>query len=648
MKLSPAASWTFRSVCRRRLVAFFALAVPASASAQAVLTPAQLKGLSVEQLLEQEVLSVSRRPEALGEAASNLYFLNAGAGRLTGALSLPEALRLATNLFVAQSSSHHWGVTARGFLRTNAHSSKLLVLIDGRSTYSPLFSNVFWDTTDTFLPDVEAIEVMSGPSGANWGANTVNGIINVRSKPAHDTLGSLLHVTGGSEVWQVAARQGVRFGKDGAVRFYLTRTEREPTLSPQGTEDNADGWHATMGGFRADWGAPAGGRFVLQGEGLVGSFDTRPLPRAEHDAGHAMLTWHGPERSGAHTWGRLYYDYSRRNINDALLQTTHTVDFEFQNGMELAGGQRLLWGGNFRRIRDSAEDTVGFVILPEKLWYNVLSGFAQYELPLPDDAWRATLGARVEDTGLGDVEFQPTVRLAWRGEDRTAWFSAARATRTPSRLDRGFHAPAAPPYFVTGGPDFGSEELYAFELGCRAQPRTNVSCSLTAYLHEYDSLRSVDPVPPINIENDVEGRSYGIEAQFDWQIRTGVRARFGGFWMQQETWIEPGGTDSEGAMGESSVPDHQVFARVMYDMDERTQLWLGLRRIGEVPAAANGGGVVPAYTELDAQVTWQARPGLELALVGRNLLDRSHPEIGGLNTRREIPRSIYARVRWRH
>lgn len=620
------------------------LTVAASAAEPPILTPTQLKNLSVEELLQQEVISVSRRPEALGTVASNVYYMTGESSRRTGATRLPEVLRMAPNLFVAQSSSHHWGVTSRGFLRTNAHSSKLLVLIDGRTVYSTLFSNVFWDTTDTFRPDLVAIEVLSGPNGANWGANAVNGIINIRSKSAHDTLGSLLSVTAGPELFTAEARHGVNFGRDGAVRFYASRADHGPTYSVTGAKDEKDSWHATLAGFRADWGQAATGEFTLQGEAMSGEFDSRPLPAAESDSAHLMLTWRRSDSPTNAEWARLYYDFNRRDTNSALLQTTQTFDFEFQRRQEVARGL-LLWGGNFRRIRDVAADTVGFAILPEKLWYNVMSGFVQYEQPLSDNL-TVTAGVRVEDTGLGDVEVQPTARLAWRRDHHVVWLSGARAARTPSRLDRGFFAPKEPPFFITGGPEFTSEDLRAFELGWRTHPRSNLSYTLTAYLHEYDDLRSVDPIPPINVENDVEGRAYGIETFMDWQVSPMWRLRGGGFWMKQETWIQAGGTDTEQAKGEASVPEYQAQLRSTFQLSPTVELWLALRHVDEVPAAADGGGIVPAYTELDARIGWFVRPGVELSLIGRNLLNRSHPEIGGLNLRREIPRSIYARVRW--
>lgn len=611
-----------------------------------LLDPSDLKRMSVEQLLQQEIVSVSRHAEALGQTASNVFYISGDVARLTGAESLPEALRLAPTLFVAQSSSYHWGVNARGFMRTNAHSNKLLVLIDGRTAYLPLFSNVFWDSTDVFLPDLDSIEVISGPNGSSWGSNAVNGVINVRSKSARDTLGQSVKVAAGTGGLQVQARQGVRAGANGALRVYAQHTNRRATLGPGAAEDDRDAWHASQAGFRADWGGPEQGEFTLSGDWLSGRYDAGPQPDVRNDAGHVLLRWSRELSADSSLWWRAYYDYVKRDSSGLLTETTRTADLEFQHSLVVAPDRHVLWGANYRRICDEAEDTAGFILLPPRLWLSLAAVFAQHEASWSDERLRLTTGLRFEHNDFTGWETQPTVRLAWQERRFTAWLAAGRATRTPSRIEKGFFLPAAPPYVVAGGPDFVSEILHSYEVGWRGQVATGLALTATVYHHDYDNLRSVEPGPPIVQANGVGGRSHGLEWFVDYDVTSAWRLRAGGFVMQQETWIRPGGADTEGARGESSFPDYQLFLRSTFRLSDRADLWLSLRRIGAVPAAEGGGGAVPAYTELDAQLGWRLRPNVRMALFGRNLLDASHPEIGGRNLRREIKRVIGVSLTW--
>jgi iron complex outermembrane receptor protein len=633
---------------RLALVVTTGLLLPSLLPAQetGLLGAAELKRLSVEELLKQEVVSVSRRPEALGRVAANVFYISGEGARHIGAISLPELLRLAPSLFVAQSSSSQWGVNARGFMRANAASNKLLVLIDGRTAYLPLYSNVFWDTTDAFLPDLDSVEVISGPAGSNWGSNAVNGVINIRSKSAHDTLGGLVRISGGTNGSQVALRHGFSLGKTGAMRIYAKHTEREPTYSPTGADDDHDNWRSKLAGFRADWTNGSYDEFTFQGEWMEGVFHANPRAPVLSDAGHVLLRWARELSPDSSVWVRGFYDYALRNTNNSLTEETRTTDIEFQHTLTIGDQQQFLWGLNYRRIYDGARDSVGLVILPRDIWLDLGAVFAQHDVAWHDDAFRLTTGLRFEHNDFTGWEYQPTVRLAWQGGKHTAWVAAARATRTPSRIEKGFFAPAEPPYFIGGGPNFVSEVIHSYELGWRGQIGPNASLTATAYHHQDDNLRSVEFGTPIVQANGVEGKSYGLEAFMDYDVTPAWRLRIGGFIMKQRTWLQPWSADLEGGMGEGSFPEHQVFLRNTFQLGSKVSLWLGLRHIAKVPAYEDGNGVVPAYTELDARLGWQVRPDLEFSIVGRNLLDRSHPEIGGANLRREIRRSVAASVRW--
>jgi iron complex outermembrane receptor protein len=614
----------------------------------ALTAASELKHMPVEELLQQEIFSVSRRPESLAAAASNVFYLAADSDAATGATSLPELLRLAPNLFVAQASSWGWGIDARGFLRANASANKLLVLVDGRSVYSPLYSNVFWDSTDVFLPDMESIEVISGPAGSNWGANAVNGVINIQSKPATETVGGLAQFAGGTNGTQFALRQGWRLGRDAALRFYVKRNDRTSSYSGAGVDDDADAWHSTQAGFRADWGTPEAGAFTLQGDGFSGRFDTPGQPPLKDDGANLLLKWSRQLAPDTQLWVRAYYDYVKRDTSGALMETTHTADLEFQYEKSWDSGRKFLFGGNFRHIGDLADHSAPlFAILPAHLWYNVVSAFGQYETDLANRALRLTAGLRIEHNYFSGWEYQPSVRLAWRREKQTAWVALSRATRIPSRLETGFYFPAEPPYITAGGPDFTSEILRAYEIGWRTQLVPQAALTATVFYHDYDRLRSIETAQlPLVQANGVEGRSAGAELFLDYDVTPMWRLRFGGFYVDQDTRVMPGHTDASGGLGEESFPRYQLVLRSNFRLNRKTDLWLSLRHVDDVPASEDGGGVVPAYTELDANLRWRIRPDLEMSLTGRNLLQPSHPEIGGQNVRREIPRSVGVSIRY--
>lgn len=602
----------------------------------------KLMGMSVEELLAQRVESVSRKPEAWSEAASNVFLITDQASSSTGATTLPELLRLATNLYVAQSTSAQWAVNARGFVRSNAFSNKLLVMIDGRTVYSPLFSNVFWDSTGAFLPDLDRIEVISGPAGANWGANAVNGVINIQTKSARETLGGLVFAGTGIMEDNFGVRYGAKIGATGAMRVYVQGAKHGATRSASGAEDDFDRWKSTQGGFRADWGEAAVGEFTVQGDFFSGRYDNGPQPQTTSDGANLLARWSRRISPDANFWIRAYHDYAKRNSQGALTEITRTTDLELQHDFVLGSRQQWHWGADYRQMSDSMQ-TVGFIIKPSQLDFALASVFAQHQVEL--GAFQLTTGLRLEHNYFSGWENQPSFRLAWRQRGQTVWLAASRATRIPSRLETGYFAPANPPYMVVGGESVVAETVKAYELGWRTQPAKALSITSTLYFHDYDHLRSVEPTSPVTFANGVAGRSYGLEMFVDWEVAPWWRLRVGGFSMNQRTWLKPGGADLEHAGGESSFPDYQVQLRNTFHLGKAISVWTALRHVAAVRANDGGGGVVPAYTELDISLSWKFRPDVEFSLTGRNLLDRMHPELGGQAVRREITRNVQAAMR---
>ncbi|MDB6126835.1 MAG: TonB-dependent receptor, plug [Verrucomicrobia bacterium] len=606
-----------------------------------------LKRMSIEELLAQQVTSVSRKPENLSEAAGSVFLIRGLSVGPTGAKTLPELLRLAPNLFVAQASSATWAVSARGFVRANAFSNKLLVMIDGRTVYSPLFSNVFWDATTIFLPDLQQVEVISGPAGSTWGANAVNGVINITTKSAKDTLGGLLFADTGNRQDDFGVRYGLKLGAEAAMRVYFQRSRTDATLSSTGADDGADAWNLTSGGFRADWTGANSASFTVSGDAFSGRYHNPGAPNTANDGANLLARWASDLADDSHLWVRFYYDYSKRDSQAAITETTRTSDFEFQHRLDFKNGQEILWGGNYRLISDSIDHTAGFVVLPPQLRFVVGSIFGQHEINFLDDSFRLTTGLRIEHNHFSGLELQPSLRLAWVRPGQTFWISSSRATRIPSRLETGYFYPATPPYLVVGGAKVVSELVQATELGWRAQASKALSFTTTLFYNDYDHLRSVEPTTPVTFANGVEGQSYGVEFFADWQTTDWWRMRFGGFRIAQDTWLSSGGADLENARGESSFPKYQFQFRNTFRLAEGVSLWTAVRHVSEVLTYENGvAGVVPAYTELDVSLDWKIRTGLELSITGRNLLDASHAEIGSLAARREIPRSVQAEVRY--
>lgn len=617
-----------------------------------LLSPQELKRMTVEDLLAQPVTSISRRPEAWSDTAGNLFLIRGLSAFSTGAETLPDLLRLAPGLFVAQKSSSEWGISARGFMRSNSASNKLLVMIDGRTVYSPLFSNVFWESTSAFLPDLDRIEVITGPAGSAWGSNAVNGVINIESKSARETVGGLAQAYLGTDTNSFAVRQGVNLGTNGAMRVYVQGAEHEPTLSATGADDDYDAWRSTQVGFRTDWGTSATGDFTLQGDTFSGHY--RKNPELVNEGANVLARWSRDLSPDAQLWIRAYHDYSRTEIAGSNREISHSSDLEFQHRLKVADDQELLWGADYRLQEDSISNTKGFTILPADLYFALISVFAQHETGLAGDKLKLTTGLRLEQNHYSGWEYLPSVRLAWPGPDRLVWLAASRAVRIPSRFDADYYAPETPPYaLVQGGPDFKAEVVHAYELGWRAQPVPSLSLTATAYFHDYSDLRSLEPsgpaIIPITIGNGVAGRSHGVEVFADWDVARWWRLRAGGFVMHQETWLTTGSGDLERGLGELSFPGYQAQLRNTFRIGDKVTFWTSLRHVAAVPVYDSGRyGQVSAYTEMDLNLTWAARPDLDFSLGGRNLLDAAHPEIGAFADQRQIRRSVQAGVRFKY
>ena len=604
-----------------------------------------LKQLSIEQLMNLEVMSVSKRPERLAQAASAIQVITYDDIRRSGASSLAEALRLAPNLQVAQVDSRQWAISARGFSSTTAN--KLLVLIDGRAVYTPLFSGVFWDVQQVPLAIIDRIEVISGPGATLWGANAVNGVINVITKDAQDTPGLVLSGGGGTELPGFGtARYGGALGSSARYRIYGSRFARDPSVLPNG-QDAPDDWHLGQGGFRLDWDASTLSRVSLQGDLYDGRIDQLNPGDIAVSGGNAMVRWSRTISETSNLTAQVYYDRTHRNIPGTFGEDLDIYDVGLQHQTRLGARHDLVWGLGYRLINDRVANTPALAFLPAHVARGWLTGFVQDEIALVPDRLSVALGTKIEHNDYTGFEIQPSGRVNWTlSPSATFWAAVSRAVRTPSRIDRELYAPGQPPYFLAGGPGFHSEDELAYELGYRHH-QGFLALSVATFYSRYHGLRSLEQVnppaaTPLVIANGQDGESYGAELTAEYVVTSRWRVRAGYTELRVHIWPNPGSTDTSRGATESQAPDRQLFLHSSIDLSAHLGFDAGLRAIGEIARPG-----VPAYAELNAKLTWQPTAKVDLSIVGQNLLNPRHIEFGAPGAaRREIERGVYGLVEW--
>ncbi|MBL9216249.1 MAG: TonB-dependent receptor [Opitutaceae bacterium] len=626
-----------------------------------------LKRMSLEELMAIEVTSVSKRPEKLLETASAIQVITNEEIRRFGAASLPEALRLAGNLQVAQKGGHAWGISARGFNTDLAN--KLLVMIDGRAVYTPLYSGVFWDRQDYLLADLERIEVISGPGGTLWGANAVNGVINIISKPAADTSGLYLESGGGSPLRSfVAARYGGRLAPGIHFRVYGKYSDRDGEAYADG-RDAPDTSRLGQGGFRVDAALPADNQLTVQGDAYGLDEGVLTGGTARVTGGNLLARWSRVLAEGSEVSLQAYYDRTHLELPapplvlngilfappGVLRDDLDTYDLDFQHRFPLGRRHRVVWGLGYRFTHDVVGNSPALGFLPPTLDQELYSGFVQDEIQL-DSRLRLTLGVKLEHHDYTGSEVQPGVRIQWNAAaDHLVWAAVSRAVRAPSRIDRDV-AQASPPYLLvlSGSPNFRSETVAVYELGWRTQLADRATLSASAFYNVYDHLRSTSLTPatilPFFFANHLEAETWGLELAASCQLTAAWRLSAAYNLLEQDVRIQPGQFDLNDARNETADPPQQVALRSSLNLPHRIEWDAALRWVDRLSTNnASTPGTVPSYFELDVRLGWQASDRVELSLVGRNLLDRQHPEYGFPSPDRvEIRRGIHGKVTWRY
>lgn len=635
--------------------AVFAAGDPAAGDPARSMLDVNLTTLSLEELANFEITSVSKRPEPLNNAAASVFVITQEDIRRSGATSLPEALRLAPNLQVAQVSASNFAITSRGMNGSNSSApNKLLVLIDGRSVYTPLFSGVFWDVQDVMLEDVERIEVISGPGGTLWGVNAVNGVINVITRSAQHTQGNLVVGNAGRLGGDVSFRHGGTLGADGTYRIYGKHIDRDNTRKENG-ESVDDAWRRSQLGFRADW-ARANNKWMVQGnlyDGAIGqpepgsiaisgvnlALDTIPV------SGLNLTTrWDHRLPDASDLSLQLYYDRTKRTVPPTFSESLDIVDVQFQHTLRPIGIHAPVWGVNYRYSMDRTATSPVFAFLPEKVNQKWTSLFVQDEMSLRDDL-RIVLGARVERNPYTGNEFLPNARLAWKfSPDHLLWGAASRAVRAPSRLDRDPFIPSTPPFLLAGGPDTRSEVAKVYEVGYRGQLTPRFSASFTAFRTDYDHLRTQEIAPSrtfVVFASEMEGRARGVEMWGSYQATRAWRLSAGYTRLDTQLQIKPGSNDVNAPNAAGRDPTHTLMIRSSLDLPHQSELDASIRHVS---ALANP--TVPSYTAVDLRLGWRPHRNLELSLIGKNLLGGGHAEYGDAATRSFFERSWFIKAAW--
>ncbi len=638
-----------------------------------------LKQLSLEQLGDVEVTTVSKDPQQVMKTPAAIFVITQEDIRRSGATSIPEALRLAPGVEVARIDGDHWSVAIRGL--AGQFSKDLLVLIDGRSIYTPLFAGVYWDVQDVVMEDIERIEVIRGPGGTIWGANAVNGVINIITKSSENTHGEMVSLGGGNVDQGIGTVQyGGTAGKDFNYRVYATGSIRAPEYHSDGND--FDHWRMGQTGFRTDWKSGEKDSFTFQGDiYTAGSGETSYIPTfspaaelvenaiASATGGNLLARWQHTTGEGSDIQIQAYFDRTNR-VDIEGGETRDTFDVDYVQHARIDGNQSLTWGLG-ARVSPSRfiQTNPGINFTPNDQTDSIYSGFLQYELPLIHDKLTLTAGSKIEHNNFSGWEYEPSVRLLWSlSQNQSIWAAVTRAVRTPSRQDQNVSfailalAEPTPPsvYFeVEGNPNAKAEQLIGYEAGYRTQINKNIYLDFTAFYNNYSGLEGYGPPgvsesddpPPVHLffvlpyANIIEGDTLGAEIAPDWKITRWWELRASYSYLDMSLRDNPGYTDVGNLLGSytGSSPHNVANFQSLFNLPKHFELDATYRYSGRLPEYN-----VDPYSTADLRLGWHFGEGLEFSVVGQNLLSPYHAEFGGdPGPLVGIMRSAFAKITWR-
>lgn len=655
-----------------------------------------LTELNVEELLNIDVSSVMKTPTALKDVPASIYVLTNNEIRRTGATSIPEALRVVPGLHVARVDGNKWAISARGF--NGVFANKLLVLVDGRTVYTPLFSGAWWDQEDVMMEDIERIEVIRGPGASLWGANAVNGVINIISKRAKDTQGGLMSAYGGNMRAGGGLRYGADLGNDAYLKVFARHSHYDEAKLPNSNLDAGDNARLSKIGFRFDKDFDFVDKLSIQGDVFSGFSGgaAQPLPNL---TGHESPTLTPPYShlsetdlsfSGHYLMGRwqhtisndsntaLRFFWSRNERQADLISSGYqidTLDLDFQHNLRLNEQHYLTWGTGARLNFNNTTNGIYFAWHPDFRLDEIYSLFVQDEITLMPDRWKLTLGGKLEHNPVTYFEWQPNARLAWTpSTHQSFWTSVSRAVRTPNWWEQDVHYnagivppdgggaanPANPATLIAlrGNHSLKAENMLAYELGWRSELTPDLTTDVSLFYYDYHRISTLTPntLDNANIAAGYQEQSssytnygltdlYGGEAGLDWRITEDWKLRASYTHTEEKFRLAnyaPALTETTTA---GSFPTHQAMLWSMHQLTPQLNLDLNWRyvdglRLSSQPTAA--------YHELDARLAWDVGHKVELSLIGRNLLNKQHVEFGSAFYAQAtaIQREIYATMRW--
>jgi len=660
---------------RTLAVKFLAIAILADLTHMAVAqnnaADNQLLGLSLEELMDIKVTTVSRRPQKLSEVASAVFVITQDDIRRSGATNIPDALRMAPGVQVDRLGTDKWAVSIRGF--TGRFANKLQVLIDGRSVYNPIFSGTMWEQQDTLMEDIERIEVIRGPAATVWGINAVNGVINIITKKAADTQGTLLTAGGGSfERGFVGARYGSKLNEDTPFRVYAKGFTRNHTNTLSGASTD-DQWHSARGGFRIDH-HRGNDRFTLQGDIFANAIgDTYDksvinLPslannaRGQNEGGNIRFRWDRTLSEQSSIMFQTYYDRVRYQMSPIVNFDTESFDVDAQHRFSVQDWHDITWGGNYRLYNSKFFNNSFVSLTPEVRTNHVYSGFIRDDMTLIPNLLYFNLGTRIDHNDFTGLEIQPSARLAWTpNAENTLWLSVSRAVRTPSRAENDAAPPSQAendaalgflqfsnvpgllsPLFpfkaaFHGSHTFQSEKLLAYELGYRHRFSPQASVDIAGFVNDYSELRdfslggfSISTGLPRQIiasvltNNSAAALTYGFELSGDWKPtqKWRLQGNYSFIDMRISSNSLTKNFDPSVSGADKVTPQHQISLRSNYDLSDKLDVNLWLRYVSNI-AYYN----LPGYVTTDAKVSYRPAKNIELYVVGQNLFSPNHQEL---------------------
>ena len=626
--------------------------------------------LSLEELMTIEISSAAKRPQRLSEASTAIYAIGRDDIRRSGATTLPELLRTVPGVQVSRIDASRYAVSIRGF--SSRYSGKLLVLQDGRSLYNPMFAGTYWEAQDVLLEDVVRIEVIRGSGGTLWGANAVNGVINIITRHAKDTQGTYVEAKAGNLERGASVRQGGKLGEDGHFRAYA-KVDQHSAMDSTPEYFAHDAKQSKRAGFQAELAPPGNDTFTLQGDVYDGKADQRTLvvpdpssartmlpDTAKLMGGNLMFRW--KRETGAEENWQLQVYVDQANLKDRVQdQKINTLDVEWQQRLKLTPAQDLTWGLGARRIDSTLKGSFTISTQPERNVNQLFSGFVQDEITLKEDL-TLTLGTKLERNDNTGLEIQPSVRLQWRASPTdNVWAAVSRAVQTPTLATTRVRANVGTeltPYgplalAVVGQPNIQSETMLSREIGYRGQFGTHLNLDATAFYNTYDKIVSREmgmpefgafTTLPIVFSNMMYGKTYGVELAGNWQVASAWRLHGSYSWLKMDLKSRPGGMGLAGFGGEGNSPQHMVQLHSQHNLAHNVDLDANLYYTSKLPALN-----IPGGTQFDLRLGWRPNPQTELSLTGRNLLSKRHLEYAADDVQAtQVPRSVLAQIRWNY